>query len=358
MENQRKNLDSRFCVWWQYMYARYNVINKTQNKKIEIYDRYTCDYTLTACSCIAFGENMNIEYNSDREKLIEYSVPLECDGMDTKTFLRRHCGVSARTLSKLKRTNLGITRNGELLKTTHILHTGDKVVLSMPDDENDIKPIQGELDILFEDEYIIVVNKPPFMPVHPTKIHQEDTLANIISYYMEEKGEKYTFRAINRLDRDTSGCVLMAKDRVTANLLVDTVKKEYVAVCEGVIDENGTVDRPIKVMEGRSIQRVVSDDGQRAVTHYFPIFAKNNHTITKFILETGRTHQIRCHMSSIGHPLSGDDMYGGSLEFINRQSLHCYKITFIHPIKKEYIEVVSDLPCDICSVIGEKEIHI
>lgn len=301
---------------------------------------------------------MNVEYNSNREKLIEYVVPAECNGIDTKTFLRRHCGISARTLSKLKRTNLGISRNSELLKTTHILHTDDVVVLAMPDDENEIKPIEGELDILFEDDYILVVNKPPLMPVHPTKIHQEDTLANIVSYYMKQKGENYTFRAINRLDRDTSGCVLMAKDRVCANSLPESVKKEYVAVCEGEISSSSTVDRPIKVMEGRSIQRVVSDDGQRSVTHYFPILYRNNHTLTKFILETGRTHQIRCHMSSIGHPLCGDDMYGGSLDFISRQALHCYKISFIHPITKEYVETISELPEDICSVIGETKIHI
>ena len=301
---------------------------------------------------------MNVEYNSNREKTIEYIVPVECDGLDTKTFLRRHCGISARTLSKLKRTNMGISRNNELLKTTHILHTGDVVVLAMPDDKNEIKPIKGELDILFEDEYIIVVNKPPLMPVHPTKIHQEDTLANIISYYMNSKGESYTFRAINRLDRDTSGCVLIAKDRVCAHSLPDSVQKEYVAVCEGEIESSGTIDRPIKVMDGRSIQRIVCDDGQRAVTHYYPIEYKNGHTLTKFILETGRTHQIRCHMSSIGHPLCGDDMYGGLLKHISRQALHCYKITFSHPITSEYIEVVADLPSDICSVIGETEIHI
>ncbi len=301
---------------------------------------------------------MNVKYNSNREKTIEYIVPAECNEIDTKTFLRRHCGISARTLSKLKRTNLGISRNNELLKTTHILYTGDVVVLSMPDDINEIKPVKGELDILYEDDYVIVVNKPPLMPVHPTKIHQEDTLANIISYYMSSKGESYTFRAINRLDRDTSGCVLMAKDRVCAHSLPDTVQKEYVAVCEGVICGSGTVDKPIKVMEGRSIQRVVSDEGQRAITHYYPVMSINGNTLTKFILETGRTHQIRCHMSSIGHPLSGDDMYGGSLKHISRQALHCYKVAFKHPITNEYIEVIADLPSDICSVIGENKIHI
>lgn len=301
---------------------------------------------------------MNIEYNSNLEKTITFTVPKEYDNTDAKTFLRRYCGISARTLSKLKRTTLGITRNGTLLKTTDVLTLGDTVVLTLPYDTNEIAPIKGDLDILFEDEYIIVVNKPPLMPVHPTKIHQLDTLANILSFYMREKGEYYTFRAINRLDRDTSGCLLIAKDRFTAHALPQTVSKEYVAVCEGLIDNNGTVDRPIKVMEGRSIQRVVAVDGARSVTHYYPVLQKNNHTLTRFVLETGRTHQIRCHMSSIGYPLAGDDMYGGSLMHLSRQALHCHKISFIHPITNDKIEITSPLPRDICKILGENEIHI
>lgn len=296
---------------------------------------------------------MNVEYNSNREKTIEFVVPLECDKIDAKTFLRKHCGISARTLSKLKRTTLGITRNNELLKTTDILNTGDIVILAMPDDINEITPIKGELDILFEDEYILVVNKPPLMPVHPTKIHQQDTLANIVSFYMQEKGEYYTFRAINRLDRDTSGCLLLAKDRFCANALPKTVTKVYTALCEGEIKSDGTVNRPIKVMEGRSIQRVVADDGAPSITHYHPVVYKNGHTLTRFRLETGRTHQIRCHMSSIGYPLAGDDMYGGSLEFIKRQALHCQEIAFVHPISNKLIKIECKLPDDICSVINK-----
>ena len=300
---------------------------------------------------------MSIDYNSNREKLISFDVPQECDKMDTKTFLRRHCGVSARTLSKLKRTNLGITRNGLLLKSTDILSSGDKVELAMPDDTNDIVPIKGELDILYEDEHLILINKQPLTPVHPTKVHQQDTVANYLCYYMQQKGEYYTFRAVNRLDRDTSGCLLIAKDRFTANSISKTVKKEYIAVCEGEINSSGTVDMPIKVMEGRSIQRVVAADGAPSVTHYFPLLYKNNHTLTRFILETGRTHQIRCHMSSIGHPLAGDDMYGGSLEFLSRQALHCHKMSFIHPITNQQMEIISSLPFDMCSVLGSDNLE-
>lgn len=299
---------------------------------------------------------MSIDYNSNREKILTFTVPEDSESIDTKTFLRRHCQVSARTLSKLKRTDMGITRDGKLLKTTDILKAGDIVTLAMPDDVNEITPIKGELDILFEDEHIILVNKPYYMPVHPTKIHQEDTLANILCYYMQQKGEYYTFRAINRLDRDTSGCLLIAKDRYTANCLPTTVSKEYVAACEGEINSSGTVNAPIKVMEGRSIQRVVSADGAPSITHYFPVFTKNDHTLTRFILETGRTHQIRCHMSSISHPLAGDDMYGGSLNFISRQALHCNKMSFIHPVTNEFIAIKCDIPKDICNVFGMDKI--
>ena len=152
--------------------------------------------------------------------------------------------------------------------------------------------------------------------------------------------------------------MLVAKDRFTANSIAKTVKKEYIAVCEGEINGSGTVDMPIKVMEGRSIQRVVAVDGAPSVTHYFPLVYKNNHTLTRFILETGRTHQIRCHMSSIGHPLAGDDMYGGSLKLLSRQALHCHKMSFIHPITNQQTEIISSLPCDMCSILGLDHLEI
>ncbi len=359
MAYQRAHTIIDIFVWWQYFYANDDATYPSQNKKIEIYALNTID-DINSMRYYSrdFGEYMNVSYNSNGEKRITFTVPNEYDKIDAKTFLRKHCDVSARTLSKLKRTNLGITRNGELLKTTDILNASDIVVLSLPDDVNLIKAVEGKLDILFEDEYIMVVNKPPFMPVHPTKIHQEDTLANIVSYYMKSKGEHYTFRAVNRLDRDTSGCLLLAKDRYCANTLPASVTKEYVAVCEGEISESGTIDRPIKVMEGRSIQRVVCDDGARSITHYQPLLVKNNHTLVRFILETGRTHQIRCHMSSIFHPLAGDDMYGGSLEFINRQALHCAKVSFTHPITKEYINITCDIPTDMCRILSATHIEV
>ena len=232
-------------------------------------------------------------------------------------------------------------------ETIDIVKSGDIIILNLPFEVNNINPVKGNLSVLWEDEYIIVYDKPYDMPVHPTKIHQNDTLANLDAYRQRELSESYRFRAINRLDKDTSGIVVIAKDRYTASYLSGNVDKTYFAVCEGIINTSGTIDRPIKVMEGRSIQRVCADDGVKSVTHYKPLILKNSCTLLEINLETGRTHQIRTHFSSIGHPLLGDDMYGGSLERIERQALHCGEVSFIHPFSKEKIIIKSDLPNDM-----------
>ncbi|MGN1127256.1 MAG: RluA family pseudouridine synthase, partial [Ruminococcus sp.] len=205
-------------------------------------------------------------------------------------------------------------------------------------------------NVKFEDEHILVVDKPPNMPVHPTKNHQKDTLANIVRYYALSKGEDYTFRAINRIDRDTSGLVLIAKDRFTASGLKG-LYKEYTAVCQGDIVEDGTVDKNIRLRQNSKMVREVNDNGARAVTHYFVLAKNKDYSLVRCVLETGRTHQIRCHMSYLGYPLAGDDLYGGNTDNINRQALHCSYIRFIHPVTKQLIEIKSQLPSDMKSLI-------
>lgn len=286
-------------------------------------------------------------------KQLRFIVPEDCDGMTARTFLRKRCNVSARIITLLKREKSGILRNGENLKTIDVLHSGDEIVLNLPQDKNEITPIKGDLNIVYEDEHIIAVDKPFGMPVHPTKVHQEDTLANILKYFQEQKGESYTFRAVNRLDKDTSGIVLIAKDKYTATALQNKVDKTYIAVCEGVIENSGTIDKPIRLLEGHTVQRTVADDGKPAVTHYTPLKSDGIHTMLRITLETGRTHQIRCHMASAGHPLAGDDMYGGSLDYINRQALHCAVVEFIHPITNKQIKIDTKLPEDIEQIIKE-----
>ena len=285
-------------------------------------------------------------------KVIRFNVPEEYDNKQLRVFLKGYCNLSSRSITLLKKEDTGISRNASLIRTIDTVYKDDEIVLSFPMDKNDIIPNDGNLDIVFEDEHILCVNKPPSQAVHPTKIHQEDTLANIVSSYMRNKGEFYTFRAVNRLDRDTSGLVLIAKDKFTSYALPGNIDKTYFAVCEGYTDDYGTIDRPIAVEEGRSIQRTVSDRGKPSITHFEAIYRNNGFTLLKIKLETGRTHQIRCHLSSIGHPLCGDDMYGGHLDHIERQALHCGEMSFIHPVYKNRIELKSSIPDDMKTLIG------
>ena len=282
----------------------------------------------------------------------KFCVSPENDGSSLKTFLRKSCGITARSMTLLKYGG-GIYRGDTLLKARDIVYTGDHITLCLPDEENDVVPVKGNLSIMYEDKYFLIVNKSADMPVHPTKRHQLDTLANIVAYYQQSRGERYVFRALNRLDKDTSGCVMIAKDRLTYALVKDSIKKTYVAVCEGIILEGDCIDQPIGLAEGSKIKRTVREDGSRAVTHYRPIMSGNGHTLIELWLETGRTHQIRCHMSAITHPLAGDDLYGGSRKFIARQALHCQKLSFIHPITKELIELDTDIPQEFLQIIKE-----
>ena len=275
---------------------------------------------------------------------IKFTVDRDYDGKQVKEFLRRKCRVSATLLTQLKLVENGITNNGSHTRSVDFVKEGDEVVITLPDDRNEIIPVNLPIEILYEDEHVIVFNKAPFMAVHPVHGHIDDTLANAVAYYAQTKGEVWTFRAINRLDRDTSGVLLSAKNAYSAAMLPKSVKKKYIAVCEGNVEKGGTVDAPIRFKEGHTIQREVGEGGVRAVTHFKPIKWGNGHTLVEFELETGRTHQIRVHMSHLGHPLAGDDMYGGSLEFIERQALHCGEISFLHPITGEIMSIVSPLP--------------
>lgn len=279
-------------------------------------------------------------------KQLKFIVPIEYDKSTCKEFLKQYCNISSRLITRLVRTDMGITRCGELLRTIDKVYSCDEVVINLPIDNNEITPIKGKLNVIYEDDFILVVDKPPLMPVHPTKNHQTDTLANIVRYYSKNKGEDYTFRAINRIDRDTSGLVVIAKNRFVANE-IKSLYKEYTAICCGNIVEDGTVNKNIKLKENSKMVRQVSDDGMKAITHYKVISKTENYSEILCTLETGRTHQIRCHMSYLGYPLAGDDLYGGSLLHINRQALHCSKVVFTHPITKNSINLQSDLPSDI-----------
>ena len=260
-----------------------------------------------------------------------------------QSFLTDGNGVSRRLLTKLKRTEGGITRNGVTIRTIDMVNDGDEIILRFSDDSFLEPNADLDVPVAFENESVAVFNKPSGMPVHPSIKHQGDTLGNKFAALYPE----LTFRAVNRLDRDTSGLCVTAKNAHTAKLLQGNCEKVYYAAVSGEIDESGTIDAPIARERESIILRCVREDGQNAVTHYKRLMKNDKYSLAEIHLETGRTHQIRVHFSHIGHSLAGDDMYGGSLDDISRQALHCGEISFNDPITNERITVKADIPDDI-----------
>ncbi len=261
-----------------------------------------------------------------------FTVAEELDGISVRTFLRRYCSVSARTLAKLKRTENGIMLGDRQIRSIDILHSGDVLTLNFPQDTTHIEPADIPVAVAYEDDCVIIFDKPAGMTVHPVHEYKSNTLANAAAFHMQQMGQNYSFRPVSRLDKDTSGLVLCAKNRYAAAFLADHNEKTYTALCHGIIEGSGTIDEPLRIKEGHTIQRETGEGGQSAVTHYKAVRTiDDRYTLLEIKLETGRTHQIRAHFSSIGHPLAGDDMYGGSREEFCRQCLHCSSVSFTHP---------------------------
>lgn len=288
---------------------------------------------------------------SESYRLLELVCTNEENGAALGDFLRQK-GISRRLITLLKRTEKGITRNNILCKTVDTVFAGDKICLRIPASgkEKDYSPEPNfslKAEKAYEDEDIIVYNKPAFMPVHESALHRRDTLANL---FAAEYGG-IPFRSVNRLDRDTSGLVLTAKNRHSANIPNDKISKIYYAVCQGDISEPMRIDAPIARERESMIKRVVRSDGQAAATNIVPIKRCGSHTLLEIRLETGRTHQIRVHLAYIGHPLEGDELYGGSRKYISRQALHCGKMSITHPVSGRVINVEAPLPSDIVNLI-------
>lgn len=260
----------------------------------------------------------------------------------------RDFGVSSSLLTKLKQTESGITKNGKFAKAIDTANTGDTIKIKIEESGSAATPAKLDIEIIYEDEDIIVLNKPPLVPVHESRNHRGDTLANFVSYHI---GASTAFRAVYRLDRDTSGIVLVAKHELAAAKLAGKIKKDYYAVVGGTVERDGTIDAPIARCGDSIIKRKVDENGESAITHYFIVKKGENSTLLKFNLETGRTHQIRVHMQSIGHPLLGDSMYGGDCTKISRQALHCKDIYFIHPVTNEKMHFSTEFPNDMKGVI-------
>lgn len=266
------------------------------------------------------------------------------DGRKIESLLENELSVSRSLIAKLKRTDGGVLLNGESAMLVARVKTGDTLLVNIPEGgAGGIVGTKMELDILFEDEDVLAVNKPGDMPVHPSGKHEADTLMNGVIHYLGESGECHI---ITRLDRDTTGVVLIAKNAHSAKLLTEEMKKggiekEYVAMVEGVPSpEKGEICAPIKKAEEKGIKRIVSESGKEALSLYEIIETDGETSLVRLVPVTGRTHQLRVHLSYIGHPIVGDRMYGAKTG--ERTMLRCRKIRFIHPLTKEEVTICAN----------------
>ena len=275
-----------------------------------------------------------------------FTVPEENGGETAESFLKRR-GFSRKLITKLKHSG-GLTRGGAVLRSVDRLNAGDEVCVRLEDAGAVVPNPDIKAEIVFENEDVVVFDKPCGLAVHPSIVHYADTLGNLYAALYPESA----FRPIHRLDKDTSGLCACAKNKLAASLLTTGVEKTYYAVIDGDITQSGEINAPIGRADGSIIKREVRADGQPAVTLYRPILRKNGRTLLEITLKTGRTHQIRVHFAHIGFPLCGDEMYGGNRADIRRQALHCGKMRFKLPITGELKEIESPLPEDIYALLG------
>ena len=281
----------------------------------------------------------------------------EDENLTLKEVLLDKLNFSVRSLSKMKRYKT-VKVNNQYIKPSDTVKKGDLIEVEIIEDMAEFQPQNLNLDILYDDFDIIMVNKPPFMVVHPTKSHFENTIANGVTDYIIKQKEKVKIRFVNRLDMNTSGLVIVAKNPyaqfvLSSDMKDDKVEKMYIAVVKGIVKEDfGTINEPIYRPTDDSVKRIVHEDGQPSVTHFEVVERLKDATVLKLRLETGRTHQIRVHLSHIGHGIIGDELYGYVDEnLINRQALHAYSLKFNQPRTREILEFKAPIPKDMEELI-------
>lgn len=292
-------------------------------------------------------------------RTLNYRIKEDEAGLRVEQYLKRK-GYSSQNLATIKRMPQSILVNGVHYYMRQTLNAGDNLTVQITEEKcsDKIPPVELPLDIVYEDEDIIVINKPAGMPIHPSLNNYYNTMANALAWYYQEQGKPFIFRCCNRLDRDTSGLTVVAKHLVSAGILSTMtskkeVKRKYLAIASGhVTPREGTIDAPLARKEGTIIERTVDwERGERAVTHYEIVKTTKSHSLVALELETGRTHQIRIHMKHLGYPLIGDYLYHPDMTLIERQALHSHELSFRHPITGETMTFTAPLPNDMQRVL-------
>lgn len=292
---------------------------------------------------------------------IDYIIDKDSAGLRVEQFLRRK-RYSGQNLSEIKRMPKSILVNGVHYYMRQELSTGDHLQVRICETQNSekIPPTNLPLNIIYEDEDLLVLNKPAGMPIHPSLNNYTNSIANALAYYFQSQGKPFIFRCCNRLDRDTSGLTIVSKHLVSGSILSDMTKyrevhREYLAIARGsVTPSEGTIQAPLGRKEGTIIERTVDwEHGEDAVTHYKVVKEANGHSLVSLRLETGRTHQIRIHMKYLGYPLIGDYLYNPDMEYMTRQALHSHHMEFTHPITGEHMSFTAPLPEDMARVMQE-----
>ena len=291
------------------------------------------------------------------KRIFTYKITEKDAGKTVGTFLLEH-EYTPTCIKFLKKAENLITVNGKWEFVNKILQENDILETVFLDDENseNIPSVEMPLDIVYEDEDVLVLNKPPKLPIHPTKGYEYHSLANGVVHYYEKQGIPFVFRSINRIDKDTTGLVIVAKNMLSGSILGEAmrnreIRRTYLAVTEGELPEKGTIDLPIGRREGSAVERCIDENGAKAVTHYERLHYANGHSLAQIRLETGRTHQIRLHMRAIGHPLPADVLYNENFAVIGRHALHSWKLEFPHPITKEILCFEQEMPEDMKNIL-------
>ncbi len=294
----------------------------------------------------------------DGKRRLQLRIPERYDGEKVLKVLKEEMKISGTLIKRLKHTQ-GILLNNMPVRTIDPVRADDllQVVLSEREGSAHVIPVESCFDIVYEDDDLMVVNKPAGMSVHSSRKSDLHSLANALAYYFQQKGEYHIFRAVNRLDRQTSGLMILAKNEHANALLVrqqKQIKKGYLALTEGVPNpKQGTLRYPIRRAENSVLKRVVASDGKEAITHYTVRKHSNALALVEMELETGRTHQIRVHFSHIGCPLLGDWLYGREdTPLITRHALHAWRISFMHPISGEILQFETELPEDMQRIVS------